>query len=203
MLFRPLLSPNWNAPNARTASRHTVAIRSFLPGSALCGVACMVLPAGALLRVAARVTDTPDGVRTVIGYEERAVGRHGDADRASPDVAVVDHKTGDEILVLATGLAGLMHRYSDHFVPGANGSVPRAVLGGEDIAAIFGGKLRTLIKDHFERSIVGLQENIGDDGLVFQFGMLAAVARILMGADVPPGPTVEAALLNMSDVVGN
>src|ERR1700739_352965 len=124
MLFRPLLSPNWNAPNARTASRPTAAIRSFLPGCALCGVAGMVLSGGALLRVAARVNDAPDGVRTVIGNEEGAIGRHGDADRAPPDVAVVDSKTGDEIFVLATGFAGLVHRHADHFVSGANAAVP-------------------------------------------------------------------------------
>src|SRR5260221_12997104 len=96
-----------------------------------------------------------------------------------------------------------MQRDADYFVACADGAVPRAVLGGKNVAAIFGGKLRALIKSELERSIVRLEENVGNDGFVFQFRMLAVVARILMGPDGPPGPTVEPAFLNVSDVVGD
>src|SRR5580704_14522737 len=203
MLFRPLLSPNWNAANSRTAKRQSEATRNILVGRALGGIACMFPLACAFLRVAARIADAPDGIRSVIGYEERSIGSNGDADWASPDVAVVHHEPGDEIFVLATGAAGLVHGHTDHFVTGADGAVPRAVFGGEDIAAILGRKLRAFIEGHFERSVVGLEEDIRNDHLVFQFGVLALVAWILMGADVPPRPAVEAAVLNVGDVVGD
>ena len=48
-----------------------------------------------------------------------------------------------------------------------------------------------------------LQQHVGDDGRVLQLGMLAPVARILVAADVVPGPAVEAALLDVRDVVGD
>ena len=46
-----------------------------------------------------------------------------------------------------------------------------------------------------------LHENIGDNDLVLQLGMLALMAGILVAADVVPRPSVEAALLNVSDVL--
>ena len=48
-----------------------------------------------------------------------------------------------------------------------------------------------------------LQEHVGNDDLVLQFGMLAFEARIGMASDVIPGPAVEAALLDVGDVVGD
>src|SRR5260221_8254851 len=96
-----------------------------------------------------------------------------------------------------------MERAANYFVAWADGAVPRAVLGGKNVAAIFGGKLRALIKSELERSIVRLEENVGNDGFIFQFRMLAVVARILMGADVPPRPAIKAAFLNVGDVVGD
>src|SRR6266481_7855211 len=203
MLFRPLLSPNWNAANTRTARKQSAAIRNLLVGRALFSAACMFLLAGIFLRVAARVADPPDGIRAVIGDKQRAIRGHGDADGASPDVAVVYYKPGDEVLVLAAGTAGLVHGDANHFIAGADGAVPGAVFGGEDIAAIFSGKLGAFIEGDFERSIVGLEEYVRNDCLVFQFGVLAVVARILVAADVPPRPAIETSVLNMSNVVGD
>ena len=60
-----------------------------------------------------------------------------------------------------------------------------------------------LVEGHFERGVVRLQQDIGDDDLVFELGVLAFVAGVLMGADVLPGPAVEAAVLDVGDVVGN
>ena len=47
-----------------------------------------------------------------------------------------------------------------------------------------------------------LEEHVGHDHFVFQLGMLAGVARVLMAAGVIPGPAVEAAFLHVGDVVG-
>ena len=48
-----------------------------------------------------------------------------------------------------------------------------------------------------------LQQHVGDDHRVLQVGVLALVPRILIAADVVPGPAVEAALLDVRDVVGD
>src|SRR5882672_9917641 len=77
------------------------------------------------------------------------------------------------------------------------------MFGSENIAAIFGGELGAFIEGQFERSVVRLEENVGNDYLVLQFGMLAFVTRILMTTDVPPRPAIEAALLNVGDVIGD
>src|SRR5258708_2175895 len=146
MLFKPLLSPNWNAANIRTARKLSSPIRNILVGRALCGMAGRVELAGFFLRVAARVAAPPDGIRAVIGDKQRAIRGHGDADGASPDVAVVYYKPGDEVLVLAAGTAGLLHGDADHFIAGADGAVPGAALGGGHIAALVSGKLAAFIE---------------------------------------------------------
>ena len=48
-----------------------------------------------------------------------------------------------------------------------------------------------------------LQEHVGDDHLVLQLGVLSLVPRVLVRAEVVPGPAVEAALLDARDVVGH
>src|SRR5450432_3023937 len=77
------------------------------------------------------------------------------------------------------------------------------MLGAKNIALIFGGKLSAIVESNFQRSIVRLQQNVRNDDFVLEFGMFARMPRILMRAGVPPWPTVEAAILHVSDVVGN
>src|SRR5579883_3303591 len=84
---------------------------------------------GAKLRL--RVAHPPDRTRAVVGDEQRTVAGHGNADRAAPDGAVVEHEAGEEILILAAGARSTVARHADHFVAGARRLVPRAVLGGE------------------------------------------------------------------------
>src|SRR5205807_9890622 len=50
---------------------------------------------------------------------------------------------------------------------------------------------------------VRLQQYIGRDHFAFEFRVFALVPRILVTAHVPPWPAVEAALLDVSDVVRN
>ena len=96
-----------------------------------------------------------------------------------------------------------MQRYADQFVAHANRPVPRAMLGREKISLIFRRKLFAIVESNSERCVVRVQQDVGRDDLVLEFGMLALVPGILMAAHVPPGPAVEAALLHMGDVVGN
>src|SRR3984893_8855034 len=96
--------------------------------------------------IGARIADAPDGVRAVIGYQQRSVLSHGDADRPSPHVSIVDHKSGQKIFVLATGPGCLVQRYTDHFISGAHRTVPRTVLGCENVSLIFGGELRAFVE---------------------------------------------------------
>src|SRR6202044_1015194 len=147
-----------------------------------------LLPA---LRVfATAVTNAPDGVRSVVGDQQRSVLSHGDADRPSPDVPVVEHKAGQEILVLTARPVCLVHRHADHFISTAYGSIPRTMLRGENVASIFRRELSAFIKRHRELSIVRLQKHVGNNCLVFQLRMLAFVRRVLMSNDGPPGQAI-------------
>lgn len=67
----------------------------------------------------------PDGARTVVGDEERAVGSDGDTDGTAPDISVAraDGEAGKEVLVFA-GRVAVAHGQADDFVAGALGAVP-------------------------------------------------------------------------------
>src|SRR3954453_265916 len=88
-------------------------------------------PRAALL---AHVADAPDGLAAVVGDQQRAVARDGDAHRPPPHAAVARGEAGEKILVLAAGSILPVQRHPDHLVAGALGAVPGSVLGGEDVA---------------------------------------------------------------------
>src|SRR5229473_4557831 len=128
ILFKPFRSPNWKAHNTKVATALSNLITRLLLRCALRTVACstvagMVSFTRAFVR-SARVADAPDGVRAVIGYQQRSVMSHGDADRPPPHVSVVDYKSGQKIFILAAGPGGLVQRYADHFIPGTHRFVP-------------------------------------------------------------------------------
>ena len=108
-----------------------------------------------------------------------AVLGDGHADRPAPDVAVGGDEADEEVLVLAGRLA-VLQRDADHLVAGPPGAVPRAVLGGEDVALVLGGELVAGVEGHVERGRVRLEEHVGDDHLVLQLGVLALVAGVLV-----------------------
>ena len=83
------------------------------------------------------VGNAPDGVRTVIGNQQRPVDGRCHANGTAPDISVGKDEAGEEILVATVGVAGVMQRHANDFIAGANRPVPGAVLGGEDVAAIF------------------------------------------------------------------
>ena len=151
----------------------------------------------------AGVGDVPDGAGGVVGDVEGAVGAGSDADGASPDFAIGEDEAGEEVLIVAGGVAGLVERDADDFIAGAGGAVPGAVFGGEDVALVLGGELGAVVKGHFQRGVVGLEEDVGVDEFGLQLGVGAGVAGILVAADVPPGPAVEAAGFDVGDVVGD
>jgi hypothetical protein len=77
------------------------------------------------------------------------------------------------------------------------------MLGGENVSLVFCRELLALVECHLQRSVVRLQQHVGHNDFVLQFGMLAFVSWILMAPDVPPRPAVETAWLHMRDVVGH
>src|SRR6266478_5950974 len=128
ILFKPFRSPNWKAHNPKVAIALSTLITRLLLRCALRTVACstvagMVSLTRAFVR-STRVTDAPDGVRAVIGYHQRSVLSHRDADRPPPHVSVVDRKSGDKVFILAAGPGCLVQRYADHLISGAHRSVP-------------------------------------------------------------------------------
>src|SRR5271163_5359623 len=72
----------------------------------------------------------------------------------------------------------------------------------EGVASIFGGKLIRRIEGDGERRRMRLNENVGRRDVVRQIGPLVLVARVLMVAEIIPGPAIEGALRYMRYVVG-
>src|SRR3979411_1671585 len=79
------------------------------------------------------IADFPDRVGTIVAHQQGAIGSDGDAHRPPPNTAVRQHEAGDEILVFAAGVTGLMQGHANDFISRAHRPVPRAVLGGENV----------------------------------------------------------------------
>src|SRR5579864_406944 len=150
----------------------------------------------------AHVAHAPDRSRTVIADEQRSIFADGDTHRPSPDLAFLGNEAGEKVFVVACGMA-VFQRHADDFIAGALVAVPGTMFGGEDVAAVLFGKHLAVIKSHLQRGIVGLQDHVRSDDFVFQLRVLAGVARIVEAAHVIPRPAVEAAFLDVGNVVGN
>ena len=97
----------------------------------------------------ADVTHAPYAVGPVVGEDQRAVCRYGNANWPAPNFPVLDDESGDEILVLP-GCFSVSQRDADDFVPRALSPIPGAVLGGKCITTILGWKLRARVKGHLQ-----------------------------------------------------
>lgn len=97
----------------------------------------------------AGVGDAPDAPGAVVGDVEGAVVACGDAYGAAPDLAVGGDEAGEEVLVLAGGVA-VAHGDADDLVAAAVGAVPGAVLSGEGVTGVFGGELLAVVEEHLE-----------------------------------------------------
>src|SRR4029077_8877771 len=103
----------------------------------------------------------------VVGNEERAVERDGDADRAAPNVTVVHDESSHEIFVFAGGVTGLVQGHANEFVSDADGFVPGSVLRGENIAAVLVWKVFAIVESHLQRSVVRMNDDVRRDDLAF------------------------------------
>src|ERR1039458_4942215 len=126
----------------------------------------------------------PDGLGAVVGAEEGSVVSLGYANRAAPYGAVRQHESSQEVFVFAGGVA-IMHGQTNNFITGALGSVPGAVLGGESVAFELGWELGPFVEKHFERSEVGIDQNVRSDDLGLQFGVFAGVAWVVQATKHP------------------
>src|SRR6185437_4084114 len=79
--------------------------------------------------------------------------------------------------------------------------IPGSMFSGKNVAAILSRELLALVESHLQRRDVRLDQHVGNNDFIFQFGMLAFVTRILMSANVIPGPAIEASVLDVSDVI--
>src|SRR5579863_530761 len=80
--------------------------------------------------------NVPDRPASVIHDEERTVLAHCDPHRPAPNSAVLGHKAGQEVVVLATGVTFLRGN-EDDLISRPLGAVPGAMLGGEDAPFVF------------------------------------------------------------------
>src|SRR5712692_1061061 len=112
------------------------------------------------------VADTPNGIGAVIRHHQRTLLGDSDSNGSAPDLPLRRHETGEKVLVFPA-CAAVLQRHANYFVPCAHGPVPRAMLRGEDISPIFRRELLAVVKCHLEGGIMGFDENIGHDNLVF------------------------------------
>src|ERR1035438_1806408 len=168
----------------------------------------------------------PDRAGAVVGREHASVIGDGDTYRPAPDLAIFRDETGKEVFVAPVGMT-VVHGNEDDFVACTVHTVPGAVLGGEGVAVILFGEITgSRVKSHLKRSHVGLKEDVGSDHLGGKIDALAVLglvwsergslgvgtcaigarlrqARILVTTHVIPRPSVEAAFLDGSDIVGD
>ena len=118
-------------------------------------------------RSGAYVGDAPDGVGGVVGHVDGSVGADCDAGWTSPDGAVGVDKAGHEVLVGSGGCA-VGETDAEKLVAAADGSVPGAVGGDEEVSPIVRGELLAGVKGDLEWGEVGLEEGVADDGLRYE-----------------------------------
>src|SRR5262249_31642895 len=75
------------------------------------------------------------------------------------------------------------------------------MLGGKQVAAVFGGKLPPVVEGEPKRGRMGLEQDVGHRDLVLEVGAFSFVARIFVAADIVPRPAIEGAFTNPCDVV--
>src|SRR5882724_2245821 len=91
------------------------------------------------------VTHAPDSLITVVGDVERPVLPYCNTHRPAPRISLWRDEPGNKIFVDSARVP-VLERYANHFVTPANRSIPRAVLAGEQIAAVFLGKLTAVVE---------------------------------------------------------
>src|SRR5690348_11003205 len=69
--------------------------------------------------------------------------------------------------------------------------------------AILRRELRTVVEGDPHRGRVGLNQNVRDRDLVLEIGAPAGMIRVLVSAQVVPGPAEEGPLANPRDVIGD
>src|ERR1700745_1022801 len=77
------------------------------------------------------------------------------------------------------------------------------MLSGKRVAFVLRRELRALVKGHLKRGEMRLDQGVRCNDPVFLFRMAALMPRVLCASHVVPRPAVEAALLDMGDVVRN
>src|SRR5580700_10197807 len=93
-----------------------------------------------------RVAYSPKRVRSVVAHQKRTIRSHRYTDGTAPGVAIGQHEAGEEVFILAAGVAGLVQRNANHLVADPHRFVPGAVLGGKNVSLVFCRKLLALIK---------------------------------------------------------
>src|SRR5271166_4364111 len=150
----------------------------------------------------AGIRDPPDGTRAVVSHKQRAVRRHGHADRTAPDVSFLGDETDQEVFVLSCRLA-VFHWHADHFVARPAGTIPRAMLGSKRVQPVHLRELTAVIEGQIERRRVRLNKNVGNNHLVLEFRVFSFVPGVLIRPKVVPWPAVETAFLDVGDIVGH
>src|ERR1019366_3797425 len=146
----------------------------------------------------------PDAVVAVLGDEQAAIGQLQNGHRAAPNFTLVgpQHPAGKD-LAYGTGGLAILERDEGDGLADALGAVPRSVVGKEGPALVFLGELTTCVEDEVQHGDVGAQQDVALNRFGHQVGAHAFVAGIFVGPGVGERPTVEGALLDVGEVVGD
>src|SRR4051794_33927710 len=144
--------------------------------------------------------DPPDRPGTIFRHEQRAVMRDGDANRPPPHLRVVEYKAGHEVLVF-TGGYSIPEADTNDLVARALRPVPRTVLRGESVAAVFVWKCAGIVKGQPKRGRMRLYQDIRNRHFAVEIGTLTGVAGVFVLPDIEPRPAIERSFPHPRDVV--
>jgi hypothetical protein len=92
------------------------------------------------------ISDSPDGIVTVLTNEQRAILCNGEPHRTTPNIAFRGYETCQEIVVNPPGFS-ILQRDPHDLVSRSLGPVPRTVESDKRVPLEVGRKLFTLVKN--------------------------------------------------------
>src|SRR6202011_2577094 len=98
---------------------------------------------------------------------------------------------GHEVLVFAGRLAGVVEPQAHDLVAGPFRTIPGAVQRDEVAALVGSRKIRSYVDPDLRGRGVRLHQHVRNRRLALQVRPSGFVARVAVGSDVVPGPTVE------------
>src|SRR5690349_5916196 len=154
------------------------------------------------LQYSLAIGNPPDGVVAILAHQQRSILQLTQTNRTSPNFFArrVGHPTGNEIVITSHWFS-ILESHPDNLVAGPFRAVPRSAQRDDCIPLKFFGEHLSLIKQNIDCRRVRLKEQIRRDGLLHHV-VVSRIAWLRMRTDIRIRPSVESAILNVSQIVG-